>query len=81
MPIEFEDEMIDSVEAATIGYYNGGKRFAYVKDAAMSVSLQRDKPRDVGPIVWLAYYASLTGSGPLYVIIDPYTGEVIRTEE
>jgi hypothetical protein len=80
MPIEFDDEMIDSVEAAAIGHRNGGDRFVNLRDAGMSVRLGRDKPRDVGPIVWEAYYASLSGSGPLYVVIDPYTGEVIRTE-
>lgn len=81
IPIEFDDEMIDSIEAAAIGHQNGGDRFVNLRDAMMSVSLQRDKPRDVGPIVWQAYYATLAGSGPLYVVIDPYTGEVIRIEE
>jgi hypothetical protein len=80
--ITFDDEMIDSIEAANIGYQAGGKRFANMKGAGigMSVSLVRDIPRSVGPIVWQAYYSSLGLGKPLYVIIDPYTGEVIRTE-
>ncbi len=81
IPIEFDEEMIDSIDAAAIGHRNGGNRFAHVRDAVMSVRLGRDKPRDVGPTVWQAYYVSLAGSGPLYVVIDPYTGEVIRIEE
>ncbi|MBC7251426.1 MAG: hypothetical protein H5T62_14230 [Anaerolineae bacterium] len=76
--IEFDEEMIDSVEAAIIGLQHGGKPFAYAKGATMWVRLGRDKPRDVGPTVWLAYYASW--DEPLYVVIDPYTGEVIRIE-
>jgi len=82
IPIEFDDEMIDSIEAATIGHRNGGDRFAYT-DAVMSVRLGRDKPRDVGPTVWEAYYDMRVSDGraPLYVVIDPYAGEVIRIEE
>ena len=78
--ITFDDEMIDSIEAATIGYQAGGKRFANMKGPGivMSVALVRDLPRSAGPTVWEAYYSSL--DKPLYVIIDPYTGEVIRTE-
>lgn len=76
--ITFDDEMIDSIEAANIGYKAGGKRFANVQGVGMSVSLLRDNPRSVGSTVWLAYYA--LWDEPLYVVIDPYTGEVIRTE-
>ena len=78
--IEFDEDMIDSVEAATIGLQNGGERFAYVKrGATLTVSLVRDIPRDAGPTVWEAYFGTLYEE-PLYVVIDPYTGEVIRTE-
>ena len=78
--IEFDEDMIDSVEAATIGLQNGGERFAYVKrGATLTVSLVRDIPRDAGPTVWEAFFGTLYEE-PLYVVIDPYTGEVIRTE-
>lgn len=78
--IEFDEDMIDSIEAATIGLQNGGERFAYAKGVvAMSVSLVRDNPRYVGPTIWLAYFA-IGYEEPLYVVIDPYTGDVIRTE-
>jgi hypothetical protein len=79
--IEFEDEMIDSLEAALIGLRNGGEQFiSQEKDVTMTVRLLRDLPRTTGPVVWEAYFASLDRE-PLYVVIDPYTGEVIRVEE
>jgi len=78
--IEFDEDMIDSIEAATIGLQNGGERFAYVeRGATLTVSLVRDIPRDAGPTVWEAFFGTLYEE-PLYVVIDPYTGEVIRTE-
>lgn len=76
--VEFDDEMIDSPEAAIIGLRSGGAQFAYGKSATMLISLVRASPRDVGPVVWEAYYVDL--GDPLYVLIDPYTGEIIRTE-
>jgi hypothetical protein len=80
VPIEFDDQMIDSLEAATVGLQNGGKRFLSVKDAIIWVRLGRDIPRDVGDVVWLAYHGSLAGE-ELGVVIDPYTGKVIRLEK
>lgn len=78
--IELEDEMIDSVEAALIGLRNGGERFLYrEKGVTMTVSLLRDRPRTTGPVVWEACFATLE-SAPLCVVIDPYSGDVIRTE-
>ncbi|HHS97358.1 MAG TPA: hypothetical protein ENK08_05585 [Chloroflexi bacterium] len=78
--IELEDEMIDSVEAALIGLRNGGEQFLYRgKGVTMTVSLLRDRPRTTGPVVWEACFATLE-SAPLCVVIDPYSGEVIRAE-
>jgi len=77
--VDLDDGMIDSMEAATIGVENGGSELVYSGSATtMWVRLGRDKPRDTGPVVWLAYFA---GPGEqVNVVIDPYTAEVIRLE-
>jgi hypothetical protein len=77
--IEFDEEMIDSIEAARIGQQNGGERFMRMTDASIRVRLGTDYPRDVGPVVWRAHFSGWDGE--LDVYIDPYTGKVIRTGE
>ena len=76
--IKFDEKMIDSVEAASIGYYNGGNQFTG-RNVVMRVQFRRDDPEVVGSEVWTAYIAGQTGS-QLFIVIDPYTGEVIRIE-
>lgn len=80
-PVELDDDMIDSIDAAQIGIQNGGERFLSNNHTTMWVRLGTDNPRDIGPVVWLAFFSSLPSGQQLRVVIDPYTRDVIRIEE
>ncbi len=77
--IEFNESMIDSKEAAYIGYQNGGDKFAYHTDANMWVKLTKNRQGAIDSEVWIAHFESTVGT-PVEIVIDPYTGQVIRTE-
>jgi hypothetical protein len=77
--IEFDLDMIDTEEAALIGYNNGGRRYVGSKRNTIKMSFKRDDPEVAGSEVWIAYYGSMV-QPPLLVVIDPFTGKVIRIE-
>jgi len=78
--VDFDEDMIDSDEAALIAIQNGGAEYVDLPRAFMSLSLLRDSPRSEGSVVWEGYFADGVRK-PLYVVIDPYTGDVLRIDQ
>ncbi len=79
-PIEFDDKMITNREAVIIAQQQGGEYFLHSQTATNWVRLGRDNPRYTGAVVWLVFFGDHLERIQLRVVIDPYTGEVIRIE-
>jgi hypothetical protein len=77
--IEFDPDMIDTEEAVLIGYNNGGRRYVGSKRNIIRMLFKRDDPEVAGSEVWIAHFGSIV-QPPLRVVIDPFTGKVIRIE-
>lgn len=75
--VNLEEEMLDSEEVAAIALANGGSRYVDNERAVMHLRFRVGYGSLAGKPAWLGYFFAPGTGSPLYLVIDPYSGEIV----
>ena len=78
--VNLEEGMLDSEAVAAIALANGGSRYVNNERAVMHLRFRVGYGSLAGKPAWLGYFFAPGTGSPLYLVIDPYSGEVVDVD-